>query len=278
MRPAELYRSQRVARAKGQVREGLRYVRGQPGILYPLLVIAVVGVFAFNFTVTLALLARFTFHSGAATYGAFTSCMGAGAVIGGLAVAHRSRPSGRALALIGVLFGVAILAVALSPTQVVAMVFLVPMGATAIAFIATANGTLQLAAEPSMRGRVMALYAIGFLGSTPIGAPLVGAISTASSPRVALVVGAVATVAASVPLAVVCRRVGLVSPAAPGAASAASALLSELPAELPGPDADEPVDRAVVMMTPARPGAPRRPRSRAYGEPVAPGPTVDDGS
>ncbi len=200
MRPSELHRTPPVPKAKGQVREGLRYVRGEPALLYPLLVIAVVGIFAFNFTVTLALLARFTFHSGAGTYGAFTSCMGAGAVVGGLVVAHRSRPSARALCGIGLAFGVCIAAVAAAPTPVVAMVCLVPMGAAAIAFIATANGTLQLAADPSMRGRVMALYAIGFLGSTPIGAPLVGAIATATSPRVALAVGAVATVAASAPL------------------------------------------------------------------------------
>jgi MFS family permease len=200
IRPAELQRIEPVPRAKGQVREGLRYVRSQRGILYPLLAIAVVGIFAFNFTVTLALLARFTFHAGAGTYGAFTSAMGAGAVVGGLSVAHRAKPSARTLGFIGIVFAVCILAVALAPTAAVAIAFLVPMGATAIAFIATANGTLQLASNPSMRGRVMALYAIGFLGSTPIGAPLVGAISSASSPRVALVLGAMATAAASVPL------------------------------------------------------------------------------
>jgi MFS family permease len=200
MRTSELQRIEPVPRGKGQVREGLRYVRSQRGILYPLLAVAVIGIFAFNFTVTLALLAKFTFHAGAGTYGAFTAAMGAGAVIGGLSAAHRSNPSARTLGLIGMCFAVCILAVALAPTAGAAVAFLVPMGATAIAFVATANGTLQLASDPSMRGRVMALYAIGFLGSTPIGAPLVGAISTASSPRVALLVGAVATAAASVPL------------------------------------------------------------------------------
>jgi MFS family permease len=196
MRPAELNRSAPVQRAKGQVREGLRYVRTHHELLYPLLVVAVVGIFAYNFTVTLPLLAKFTFHGGAGTYGALTAAMGAGAVLGGLVAAHRSRPSVRALSIIGVVFGLCIVAVALAPSTTAAIILLVPMGACSISFIATANGTLQLTADPSMRGRVMALYAIGFLGSTPIGAPLVGAISSASSPRVALIVGAVATVAA----------------------------------------------------------------------------------
>jgi MFS family permease len=201
MHRAELHPTPRVARAKGQVREGLRYVWSTPDLRDPLLVMAVVGIFAFNFTTTLPLLAKWTFHGGAGTYAAFTSAMGAGAVVGGLLTAHRSRPSAGFLSLIGIAFGVMITVVALSPTQPVAMVALVLMGVCSIAFIATANATLQLRADPDKRGRVMSLYAIAFLGSTPIGAPLVGWISDAASPRVALAVGGLATLAASVPLA-----------------------------------------------------------------------------
>ena len=98
----------------------------------------------------------------------------------------------RLLACIGVVFGVAILAVALAPTQAWAIVLLVPMGAASIAFVATNNATLQLRADPAMRGRVMSLNAIAFLGSTPIGAPLLGYLSDVTNPRVALVVGGVA--------------------------------------------------------------------------------------
>jgi len=202
MRPADLYRNPRVQRAKGQVREGLRYVWSTPALRDPLLAMAVVGIFAFNFTTTLPLLAKFTFHGGAGTYSALTVAMGIGAVVGGLLVAHRSRPSTALLSLIGLAFGVMILVVAAAPSEVVALAALVFMGVFSIAFIATANATLQLRADPAMRGRVMALYAIAFLGSTPIGAPLVGWISDASSPRVALLVGGVATLVASVPLAV----------------------------------------------------------------------------
>jgi MFS family permease len=123
-----------------------------------------------------------------------------------LFTAHRSRPSQKLLALIGVIFGSLILAVGFSPTKTVALLFLVPMGAASIAFIATNNAILQLRSEPSMRGRVMSLNAIAFLGSTPIGAPLLGWISDATTPRVALLVGGVATLAASIPLVLYATR------------------------------------------------------------------------
>jgi MFS family permease len=206
MRASELYRKPGVARAKGQVRQGLRYVWATPDLRVPLFSMAIVGVFAFNFTVTLPLLAKFTFHGGAGLYSWFMVAMGAGAVLGGLATAFRSRPSTRSLACIGVLFGFAILAVSLAPSQTAALVLLVPMGAASIAFVATNNATLQLRADPAMRGRVMSLNAIAFLGSTPIGAPLLGYISDVTTPRVALALGGVATLVASVPLFVLAAR------------------------------------------------------------------------
>jgi MFS family permease len=200
MRPSELYRKPGVTRAKGQVREGLRYVWATGDLRSPLISMAIVGVFAFNFTVTLPLLAKVTFHGGAGLYSAFLAAMGAGAVVGGLYTANRSNPSTRRLAIIGLFFGSMILAVALMPTRLAAIILLVPMGAASISFIATNNATLQLRADPAMRGRVMSLNAIAFLGSTPIGAPLLGYISDISSPRVSLLVGGVATLVASVPL------------------------------------------------------------------------------
>ena len=193
----ELHATAPVPRAKGQLREGLRYVWRTPGLRQPLVLVAVVGTLAYNFQVVLALLAHFTFHGGAGVYSALTSVMGAGAVAGGLIIATRNRPTVHRLTAIGVLFGCLILGVALSPGLAAALVVIFPMGAASIAFIATANATLQLRADPSMRGRVMALYAIAFLGTTPIGGPLVGWISQAASPRVALAVGGTATVAAS---------------------------------------------------------------------------------
>jgi MFS family permease len=132
--------------------------------------------------------------------------MGAGAVAGGLFTAHRSSPSTRLLAMIGLFFGGSILAVSVAPTRLVAILLLVLMGAGSISFVATNNATLQLRSDPAMRGRVMSLNAIAFLGSTPIGAPLVGYISDISNPRIALLVGGVATLLASVPLFFVATR------------------------------------------------------------------------
>lgn len=201
MRPAELHQRPVVARAKGQVREGLRYVWATRDLRDPLLAMAVVGIFAFNFTTTLPLLATRTFHGGAGTYSLLIGAMGVGAVIGGLMVAHRSKPSIPLLSVIGLAFGVMLLVVSGSPTEVIAIVAMVFMGVCSISFIATANATIQLQADPAMRGRVMALYAIAFLGSTPIGAPLVGWIADVTNPRVAIAVGGVATLLASLPLA-----------------------------------------------------------------------------
>ena len=192
-----LHRTGTVERAKGQLRAGLRYVWRTPGIRDPLILVAVVGTLAYNFQVLLALFAKYTFGAGAGGYSALTACMGAGAVVGGLIVASRNRPNIHRLTGIGMIFGCLICALAVSPTLLVALVVVVPMGAFSIAFIATANATLQLRADPSMRGRVMALYAIAFLGTTPIGAPLVGWIATQTNPRVAFLVGGVSTVVAA---------------------------------------------------------------------------------
>jgi MFS family permease len=197
MRTADLHRTPPVEKARGQIRDGLRYVWRTPPLRNTLIAMAVIGIFAYNFTVTLALLAKTTFHGGAGTYSLLTACMGVGAIIGGLFAAHRAKPTRRLLHTLALVFGALLLGVAFAPTLAVAMVLIVFMGAASIGFIATANATLQLQAEPAMRGRVMALYAMAFLGSTPIGAPLVGAIAEWSNPRISMAVGGAATVLAA---------------------------------------------------------------------------------
>ncbi len=212
MRPAELHRTGGVPRAAGQLRDGFRYVWRTPVLRNTLAAMAVIGIFAYNFQVTLALLAKTTFHGGAGAYSLLTSAMGVGAVVGGLAAAHRARPTPRLLQGLALLFGVLMAAVALSPSLAVASVFMVVMGAASIGFIATANASLQLRADPAMRGRVMALYAVAFLGSTPIGSPLVGAIAQWSNPRVSILVGAVSAVVAAGLLALHQRMATAVEP------------------------------------------------------------------
>jgi MFS family permease len=181
----------RVTRAKGQVMLGLRYVKSNPVLRRPLIAVAIVGTFAFNFTVTLPLLVQRTFHDQrAGDYGILLSAMGLGAILGGLTVAHRSRPSLKLMSTLGVLFGLCMAGVALSPNQLVATILLVPTGAFSIAFVSTGNAMLQLNSTEEMRGRVMSLHATAFLGSTPIGAPIIGVICNLTNPRVGLGVGA----------------------------------------------------------------------------------------
>jgi MFS family permease len=206
MRKSDLHQGPRTVRGKGQLREGLRYAWGTKDLRDVLLVVLVVGTFAYNFTVILPLLAKLTFHGGAGVYSLLTSLMATGAVLGGLIVASRGRPSVRRLGIVGIGFGAFVLALALAPSLVWAAIAIVPMGGLSIAFIATANSTIQLRVDSAMRGRVMSLYAIGFLGTAPLGAPLVGWISQVASPRVALALGAASAIGSSVVLLVLRRQ------------------------------------------------------------------------
>ncbi|HEV2427507.1 MAG TPA: MFS transporter, partial [Acidimicrobiales bacterium] len=198
MRGREFLPLATVTRQRGQLRLGLRYVMATPTLRNVVLAVAVVGTFAFNFTVTLPLLARITFHeSSAAHYGLLMGAMGLGAVVGGLFIAWRSRPTTALLVVLGAGFGVFMALVAIAPTVTWAEILLIPTGAFSVAFVSTANATLQLNSSQEMRGRVMSLHGMAFLGTTPIGAPLVGLIIAASDPRVGLLLGAASALAAA---------------------------------------------------------------------------------
>ncbi len=194
MRSADLRPSRRVPKEKGQVRAGLRYVRSTPELIVPLVMIAVIGTLAWEFQVSLPLMARDTFHRGAGAYGLMASVMGAGAVVGGLLTASRPNPRARALALAAIGWGIAILAAAGAPSLPTELAALVFVGYGSITFNAMAKTTLQLAADPVMRGRVMALWALAWLGSTPIGGPIIGWIGQDLGARWSLVVGGLSTV------------------------------------------------------------------------------------
>lgn len=193
-------------RAPGQLREGLRYVRGEPHLAVPLLMMALVGCLAYEFQVTLPVLAQDTFAGDARTYGFLTAAMGLGAIVGGLSVAARGRTGVRALVITALAFGVAMAAVALSPNLPVALVAMALVGATSVAFLSMGNSTLQLAAAPTMRGRVMALWAVAFLGSTPIGGPIAGFVSQELGGRAGLLLGAASCVVAALMGLLVIRR------------------------------------------------------------------------
>jgi MFS family permease len=192
MRPAELFRQAPLARAKGQAREGLRYVWQSDTLRSTLLLVALVGTFALNFSITMPLMAKFVFDGGAGTYGLLTSLMGLGSMVGALVTAARSRPTARLLVGASVTFGFLMLVAAAAPTLPFELVVMPLFGAASITFMATANSTLQLNSSPEMRGRVMALYVLVFLGSTPIGGPIVGWVAQTWGPRASVALGGVA--------------------------------------------------------------------------------------
>jgi MFS family permease len=189
MRAADLFPARRVSREPGQIRQGLRYVRGTPELLIPLVMIAVIGALAWEFPVSLPLMASKVFGGGAAAYGVMASVMGVGAVAGGLVAAGRGRPRTSALCLSAIGWGIAILLAAVAPTMPLELAALVFVGYGSITFNSMAKTVLQLAAKPTMRGRVMALWGLAWLGSTPIGGSLVGWIGQDAGARWSLVVG-----------------------------------------------------------------------------------------
>ena len=196
LRRSELMPSRPTASKKGQLREGLRYVSATPRLLIPLLIMVVVGTLAYEFQISLPLLTTLTFHLGVASYAAITAALGVGAVFGGLAAATFARPSMRLLAASAIVFGSLMIVMALMPTFDLALVAAAATGFVSIVFVSTTNTLLQLTSRAEMRGRVMALYTVAFLGTTPIGAPLVGLISQTFGGRAGIIVGGIATIVA----------------------------------------------------------------------------------
>jgi MFS family permease len=186
MDPARLHAAPVAEREPGAIRAGLRYVRRTPELMVPLALMGLVGTLGFNFQVVLPLLAKFSFESGAMTYAALVSAMAVGSIAGALVNGHRGRTGPRLIAGGALAFGVSALLAAAMPSLALEILMLALLGAAAVTFAATINSTLQLAVTPEMRGRVMALYSVVFLGSTPIGAPLTGWLAQNYDPRVAL--------------------------------------------------------------------------------------------
>ena len=233
MRVADLRPTEPVPRERGQLREGLRYVRRTVGLLVPLLMMALIGTLAYEFQVALPLLARVSLHGGAETYGFMTAAMAIGAVAGGLYVATRKRTGLLPLTVAAACFGVAIFAAALAPSLPVELVVLPVVGFASTSFLATGNSTLQLSSEPRLRGRVMALWSVTFLGSTPIGGPIIGAVGEYVGPRWALAIGGVACLLAATIGALALNRVPAADRYAPRPDE------SELPPGTPEPRTQE---------------------------------------
>lgn len=222
MRRGELNPVEPTRRARGQLREGLRYVRRTPHLLGPLLLMTVAGLLAYEWTVTLPLLARNAFEGDAQVLGLMFSAMGVGAVAGGLVVAGRLDPSARQLLWLAGAFGVLVTLAASAPAVPAVLALLVGVGAASIAFRSVAMSWLQLESSPQLRGRVTSLLVVATAGTTPIGAPLVGWLAELYGARVAMGLGGVATVLAGALTLLYLRHRGVFTPPRPAAGPAGS--------------------------------------------------------
>ncbi|HEX4791422.1 MAG TPA: MFS transporter, partial [Actinospica sp.] len=195
-------------RAGGQLREGVRYALRTRDIAVPLAMMALVGLLAYEFQVSLPVLAQRTFHGGSEVYGFMTAVMGVGAALGGLITAALGRTGIRSMMLAATGFGAAILLCAFAPDLGVVYAAMLFAGWASVSFISIGNSTIQLAARPEMRGRVLSLWQVAFQGTTPLGGPLVGWIIAVSDPRLGLAVGGLACLVAALGAAVVLGRAG----------------------------------------------------------------------
>jgi MFS family permease len=207
MDPERLHAAPPANREPGAIRAGLRYVLRTPELLVPLALMALVGTLGFNFQVVLPLLAKFSFDAGAMTYATLVSAMAVGSIAGALVNGHRGRTGPRLIAGGALAFGVSALLAAVMPSLAFEVPMLALLGAAAVTFAATINSTLQLAVSPEMRGRVMALYSVVFLGSTPIGGPLTGWLAQTYDPRIALLLAGASGLAAAWAAQITFKRV-----------------------------------------------------------------------
>lgn len=197
MREEELFATERLARAKGQLREALRYVRARPELLLPIVLVGFVGTFGFNFQITIALMAKQVFGLGPAAFGVLSSAFAVGSLAGALLAARRGRSDLKLVVASTVAFGILESVTGMMPGFASMFALLVPTGIFALTLTTAANTLIQMSVAPRMRGRVMALYMLVFAGGTPLGAPLIGLVAQTIGPRWGLVFGGLVSVAAA---------------------------------------------------------------------------------
>lgn len=208
MRTGELYRIERPPRAKGQLREGLKYVAGKPELIWPIVLVGFIGTFGFNFPIWLSAFVDDIYHAGAGTYGLLNTLMAAGSLAGALLAARRGSTRLRVLVGAAVLFGALEIVTAFAPQFWIFAVLLVPIGMFGLTVNVTANSSIQMATEPAMRGRVMSLFMMVFVGGTPLGAPVVGWVTDTYGPRIGFAAGGTVAMVAAIGVGVMLARVG----------------------------------------------------------------------
>ncbi|KES07472.1 MFS transporter [Streptomyces toyocaensis] len=208
MRSRELHSVERAPRGKGQLREGLRYVAGRPELIWPIVLVGFIGTFAFNFPVYLSAFADDVFHGGAGVYSMFNTLIAVGSVSGALLAARRGTARLRLLIVAALAFGALEILAAASPRLWMFALIMVPLGLFSMTVNVTTNTSLQMATDPAVRGRVMALYMMVFLGGSPVGAPIVGWITDTYGARVGFAAGGAVAIAAATVIGLILARAG----------------------------------------------------------------------
>jgi MFS family permease len=206
MRPAELHQMPRAPRARGQLREALQYVRERPRLWMTLILIFFVSTFGMNFQVTTALMSKGVFHTGAGEFGFASAVFAIGALGGALLAARRAQPTLSLLVATAFAFSIFEIIGGMMPDFLAFLIMLVPIGLTLLTLTTAANSTMQLGTTAAMRGRVMGLYMLVFLGGTPIGAPLCGWVAEQFGPRMSIISGGVISVIATVVVGLLLTR------------------------------------------------------------------------
>ncbi|NGO79944.1 MFS transporter [Streptomyces sp. YC504] len=208
MRTSELHKVEIAPRGKGQLKEGLRYVAGRPDLIWPIVLVGFIGTFGFNFPIWLSAFADDVFHAGPGTYGLLNSLMAAGSLAGALLAARRGTARLRILVGAAMVFGLLEVVAAMAPSFWLFAVLLVPLGVFGLTVNVTANSSIQMATDPLMRGRVMALFMMVFTGGTPVGAPLVGWVTDTYGVRVGMAMGGLVALLAATAVGLMLARVG----------------------------------------------------------------------
>ncbi|WP_419995935.1 MFS transporter [Streptomyces boninensis] len=208
MRTSELHPVERAPRGKGQLREGLRYVAGRPDLIWPIVLVGFIGTFGFNFPIWLTAFVDDVFEGGAGTYGMLNTLMAVGSLIGALLAARRGASRMRLTVFAALAFGLLEITAALSPSLWVFAALMVPLGIFGLSFNVTANANVQTAVDETMRGRVMSLFVMVFVGGTPIGGPLVGWVTDTFGARIGFLSCGVISAAAAIAVGLILARVG----------------------------------------------------------------------
>ena len=199
MRKAELFPAKPVDRKPGQYADALRYVRNRSDLVLPMVLILILGTFGYNYQITIALIAKQVFHRGADSFGLLSTALAVGATVGAIAATfRRRRPSRLFLILAATAFSVTEMVAAVMPNFSWTALALIPAGLAMITMAQAANATVQLGVEPTMRGRVMGLYILCFMGGTPLGAPIVGWLSERLGPRWGMLGGGIVCLVATI--------------------------------------------------------------------------------